>query len=803
MPAELGDFRILREIGRGGMGVVYEAEQISLERRVALKVLPFASMLDDRQLARFKNEALAAAQLHHANIVPVFAVGCERGLHFYVMQLIEGQTLEQLIQDLQAQAVVSPVTDSTVRVASTKTHANPSAALARFRMVAQWFVQAAEALDQAHNQGIVHRDVKPSNLMISREGDLWVTDFGLARTQRDVSVTASGELLGTLRYMSPEQLRSRTGIVDHRTDIYSLGLTLYELILLRPGFDGQTQQELIHQIENDELPSLTKLDRRVPRDLDSIVLKATSKAADARYASAREMADDLRCFLAGRPTLAQPASFRDQCEKWVRRHARLVASASLGLSLVLVCAVVTAVLVWHAQNETQQALGLASDSHRRAERNLQDARGAVDSLFTGVATDLADVPGAENIRHQLLKQALTYYQRFASQAASNPAVRSETASAHYRCGQISEQLGDDEAALAAYEEAKKIWSALLSEEDAGDWLQALSLCENNLGLVHLRAGRTPEAESHLRAAMEFQRRATTRRGNDDALNCALALSYANLGMVLGQQGRTDEARGYLENALELQRDTPAPSARARGDLAGTYNQLGFLCSTASTAEALAAYRHAAEEFESLARDEPHVLRWQAELARTLNNLAAMAAKAGQLDDAENDYSRAVKIQQQLAELAPKVVGYCRDLAVTQNNFGYLLSQHKDHQRAVEQFENARTNLTRLARTHEKSPEYASRLGAVCNNLGLALEGQRLADRAQAAYREAIEWQHKALALSPNWQQAQSYLEAHSANLQRLLRSVASNDPRELDGRQEQIRLHDEAAPTVPRVPASD
>ncbi len=485
MPTLLGDFRVLGEIGRGGMGIVYKAEQISLERHVALKVLPFASMLDERQLARFKNEALAAAQLHHPNIVPVFAVGCERGLHFYAMQLIDGQTLEHLIVELSRRRPCDAVSNSTARQTSAKTAAHAAAPLDQFRQYAQWFVQAADALDHAHNQGIVHRDIKPSNLMISASGDLWVTDFGLARSQRDPSLTASGDLLGTLRYMSPEQLRSKPGIVDHRTDIYSLGLTLYELVSQRPRFDGQTQHELVHQIENEDPPSLSRLDPRVPRDLDSIVLKAISKTPEARYASAQDMADDLRRFLDGRPTLARPATWRDQAEKWVRRHARLAASAGLTLVLVVVCAMASALLVWRARSETEQALILASDNHRRAEEHLQDARRAVDDVFTGVAVDLADIPGAENVRRQLLNQALTYYRKFADEAAASPGLRAQTAAAYYRCGQISEQLGDDTAALAAYARAKESWSAR-RPQDPAESVQSMALCENNLGLIHLR-----------------------------------------------------------------------------------------------------------------------------------------------------------------------------------------------------------------------------------------------------------------------------------------------------------------------------
>jgi eukaryotic-like serine/threonine-protein kinase len=771
MPTLLGDFRVLGEIGRGGMGIVYEAEQISLKRRVALKVLPYASMLDERQLARFKNEALAAAQLHHPNIVPVFAVGCERGLHFYAMQLIDGQTLEHLILVLSEQPASAPVCNSTARLNAAKTATNAVASFDRFRQYAEWFVQAAEALDHAHNQGIVHRDIKPSNLMISSSGDLWVTDFGLARSQRDASLTASGDLLGTLRYMSPEQLRSKPGIVDHRTDIYSLGLTLYELISQRPRFDGQTQHELMHRIESEEPPSLARLDARVPRDLDSIVLKAISKTPEARYASAQDMADDLRRFLDGRPTLARPATWRDRSEKWIRRHARLAVSTGLALVLVVVCAMASALLVWRARGETEQALVLASDNHRRAEVHLQDARRAVDDVFTGVAADLADIPGAESVRRQLLSQALTYYRKFASEAGTSPGVRTQTAAAYYRCGQISEQLGDDVAASAAYAQAKECWSAQ-QPHDPAESVQSMALCENNLGLIHLRAGRHAEAESHLRSGLELQRAWVASRPEDEDAQGKLALSYSNLGMALAQRGRGDEALGCVQTALDLQSRVAAPTAVARGDRAATYNQLGYLSSSVNAAEAEAAYRQAAEEFERIATDEPQVLKWQAQLAATLNNLAALAVQADRLDDAEADYRRAVEIQRQLTARAPHLVAYARDLAVSQNNFGYLLSRKNQPVAAIKQFEAARENLCQLVSAHDQSPEYASRLGAVCNNLGLAYESEKQYEHAHAAFGAAIEWQRKALALTPEWNQARTFLEAHSANLIRVQQTMS-------------------------------
>ncbi|MHC4341138.1 MAG: serine/threonine-protein kinase, partial [Planctomycetota bacterium] len=219
----LGDFRIIREIGRGGMGVVYEAEQISLSRRVALKVLPLAAVFDERHLQRFRNEAQAAASLHHGNIVPVHAVGQERGVHYYAMQYIEGRTLAQIIEELKAaedSGLGASETSSAALGALTKERSTRTVAWCR--AVARLGIQAAEALDHAHERGVVHRDVKPGNVMVDGLGHAWITDFGLATFERNTSLTMTGDLIGTVRYMSPEQALAKRVPIDHRTDIYSL-----------------------------------------------------------------------------------------------------------------------------------------------------------------------------------------------------------------------------------------------------------------------------------------------------------------------------------------------------------------------------------------------------------------------------------------------------------------------------------------------------------------------------------------------------------------------------------------------------
>jgi serine/threonine protein kinase/Flp pilus assembly protein TadD len=407
-PRCLGDFRLLREIGRGGMGVVYEAEQVSLGRRVALKVLPVGATIDPRQLQRFQLEAQAAARLHHTNIVPIHAVGFENGIPFYAMQYIEGGSLAELIGELRRldgvdsvngrkPSLIDPEMSTFAACLATgifpqpadypmnrgsgvdrpgipaetgapsrstgqaplgarfhRTPSGSSASLHRdreyIRAVARLGVQVAEALDHSHSRGILHRDIKPANLLLDAQGQLWVTDFGLAQIQGSPGVTASGDLPGTLRYMSPEQALGLRIIVDGRTDIYSLGVTLYELFTLRPAVDGEDRATVLRNIAECEPAPLRQMNPSVPRDLETVLLKAMAKEPSARYATAKDLSDDLRRFLEYRPVKARRPSAFDRAAKWARRYKTAVVAVTS--SLIAVLTILAATLGWIVRDRT-------------------------------------------------------------------------------------------------------------------------------------------------------------------------------------------------------------------------------------------------------------------------------------------------------------------------------------------------------------------------------------------------------------------------------------------------------------------
>lgn len=431
MPERLGEYRILREVARGGMGVVYEAVQESLGRHVALKVLPTPVQASSTHLKRFQSEARAAAKLHHTNIVPVFGVGEHEGVHFYAMQFIRGQGLDTVIAELRrlrqtpaaekksgskppatpaappenesiAQGLitgrfsapkVAPPADS----AATKANAISTTGILQqksdtryYRSVAQVGVQVAEALAHAHQQGVLHRDIKPGNLLLDDLGSVWITDFGLAKSEGSAEITSQGDIVGTLRYMAPERFAGKS---DGRSDIYSLGLTLYELLTLQPAFDATDKAKLIDLMLHQPNPQPRKIDSHIPRDLEIIVLKVMAKAPEDRYDTAQEVADDLRRFLDDKPIHARRPNLVQRFRKWARRHRAAVTTALVGLVVagaLLAGAIgrslsqrAAALAVTTAEVEKDLAESVEHQKHGRIPKAIEATNQALAALASG------------------------------------------------------------------------------------------------------------------------------------------------------------------------------------------------------------------------------------------------------------------------------------------------------------------------------------------------------------------------------------------------------------------------------------
>ncbi|MDJ0521333.1 MAG: protein kinase [Planctomycetota bacterium] len=358
--SELGDYKLLREIGRGGMGVVYEAEQKTLGRRVALKILPTRATLDPRFLERFRLEAQAAARLQHPHIVPVIGYGLDDGVHYFTMQYIDGRGLDEVIVEARERARGTAVDDAgadTSRLGPTW-----------YRDAARIGLEAAEALAHAHAHGVLHRDVKPGNLMLDADGKTWVTDFGLCKEEGEGDLTQPGDLLGTFRYMAPERFHGES---DVRGDIYGVGITLYELLARRPAYDDEDRATLAARILKERPRRLREHDPRVPEDLERIVHKAMAHDPALRYATAEALAADLRAFLEGRPISARTPSLGYVLRVAIKRHKPLAVTLTAAVLVLLASS------IYYVQSLREK------EAHARFRQYVADITAAESALRTG------------------------------------------------------------------------------------------------------------------------------------------------------------------------------------------------------------------------------------------------------------------------------------------------------------------------------------------------------------------------------------------------------------------------------------
>lgn len=416
-----GDFEIVREIGRGGMGIVFEAEQISLRRKVALKIMNSGLGISPKAIERFRREAEAAARLHHTNIVPIYTFGAHDGVPFYAMELIDGPSLDRVLRQFRQAGQTSERDAPTTTAAYAVTHEAdckqsppPGAAStgslssltsstpASFDEVARMIADVADALEHAHRQGIIHRDIKPSNLLLSPEGRLSINDFGLARILEQPGVTVTGEFVGTPAYMSPEQIAAGRTPLDQRTDIYSLGATLYELLTRQRPFPGERREQVLAQILHKEPTRPRRLNRAIPLDLETICLKALEKDPDNRYQTAAALAADLRRFVQRFAIAARRVGPIGRLGKWIKRHPTVAAACAT----TLLCATVAGFFAVQSHQRSEEL------RQARINKALNDAllagRGAdFDAALLAVAE--AEAAGASKGRLHFLRGYVAWH----------------------------------------------------------------------------------------------------------------------------------------------------------------------------------------------------------------------------------------------------------------------------------------------------------------------------------------------------------------------------------------------------------
>jgi tetratricopeptide (TPR) repeat protein len=552
-----------------------------------------------------------------------------------------------------------------------------------FRFAAQIGVQAAEALDHAHARGIVHRDVKPGNLMLDVEGKVHVADFGLARMGEDAGMTMTGDVLGTIRYMSPEQALAKHAIIDHRTDVYSLGATLYELLTLSPLFKGNDRQELLRKITLEEPQQPGKLNTKIPIDLETIVLKAIAKDPTDRYATAQEMAEDLQRFIDGKPVQALRLNASQRLWRWSKRNP-VVAVLSISIAalatLVAIVATIgyaqTSVALAQAQQQEQQT----AEQRDRAEQQFRNAKDAVDRMLITAANKLENVPNSGEVRRELLEDALQFYEGFLETRSSDPAIRYETALTYSQVGKIRAQFGDRDAARIAYHKSIKIIEKLAEEfPENADYQEELTNRWRQVGGVE-RFLNSDLNLHYQRKSLDGLKKLVAAYPDRLGYREMLATCYSGVGNALIIAGRLPDAMPYYQQAVDkweqLHKDFPQhPKNLAR--IANSYHWYGaglLRQNKLEEAEEMIEKSHSIKK--QLHQENPRRRWYRYVLVVTKHYLARLRREQGRIQETEIIWREAMKLNQKLIEDFPNEWEFRRRYSQILRELAMLLAENK-------------------------------------------------------------------------------------------------------------------------------
>jgi len=734
LPRRVGGFRIVSLLGSGGMGVVYLAEQADLGRRVALKLVRPEQLVFPGARERFRREIAAVARMQHAGIVPVFTGGESDGVPYYAMEHVAGATLDEVLATLAGREpgrlagadLRRAVLDVLRRRGVDPDNSGAAASPALFD--GTWTAaclrvahQVADALQHAHERGVVHRDVKPSNVMLTPGGRVLLLDFGLAAAEGSERLTTSGSRVGSLAWASPEQVRGEHAALDARTDVYSLGATLYELLTLRTPF-ATGDPELTRQriLAGCAVPA-RELNPALPRDAETVCAKAMDLERERRYASAADFAADLSNVLERRPVAARRPGAALKLLRWAQRNPPRAAAAGLAALLLLGAPLGYALLQGRAAAEQktlneqllasntrldaalgdlqarradlEAALGRETAERQAAQRAFDRSRAAVDELLSTVAaTDLRDVPQMEPVRRELLEKALAFYRELEAEAPLDTAVRAD-------------QVG--------------------TRRDIADLL-------SELGRYDEAAGRYDEVLADLR-------RLVAERPADAELRYRLASALANAGRVQRRLGREEQGAALLEQArgeLEQVAAGPDPLPSAVRDLGVVLTGLGISAHEhGRTEEGVAQLARAAELFTGLCAAHPDSLDYSRLRAVALQKTGSVTRHLGRVAEAQALQRQAWDELNRLLELDPRGRELRSDLVECAVNYSGTLASGEDRALELEVVRRGYDVARALSGEFPQEPHYRAQCGGLGVNLAAAYANQRRFEEARPVIDE--------------------------------------------------------------------
>ena len=794
-------FRVIRPHARGGLGEVFVARDEELKREVALKEIQLDRAFDPASRARFVQEAEITGGLEHPGIVPVYGLGTySDGRPYYAMRFISGENLSEAIRSFHA--------DEALR------HA-PDRRILKFRNLFRRFVDVCNALEYAHSQGVLHRDIQPGNIIVGNYGETLLVDWGLAKAAGRVeeiseasqlpasgtgAETLPGSPIGTPAYMSPEQANGELDRLGPRSDVYSLGATLYCLLTGKAPFSGM---DILSGVKRGEFSRPRSLEASIDTALEAICLKAMSLQPEDRYNSPRALADDVERWMADEAVLAWREPFSRRLNRWAKRNRTAVTAATAAVLVGLVGLSALAAIQAKAnrdlkdeQSKTRLALIGQEKATNRSEKREQMA---IDVLkkFRDIFEDepaLKTDPTLDDLRKRLMSEPLIFFRNLreallADEETSEDSLKrlgdtsyelglvnaslgkiSDALTAHRESLQIRQKLTDGKPSVARYQQdlansyqeiglllgssgrqddamkshrsGMSIRRKLVeSDPSSNDFQNDLAASHGNIANLLKAVGKFPEAIKEHEAALTIRRKLVEVRAENTTYQSGLAISYNNLGNLFGAMGKSKEAIDALESALMIRRKLVSINPKKnslQSDLGTTHNNLAFrLFENEETDKALKEFAEALTIQKKLVATMPSSSKFWYDLAQTRNNIGRVLAASGRPKEALAEYEEALNIRKKLTTDYPMVLNYQSDLAVSYSNIGTLLKDSGKTKEALVALKEAIAVQRPLAKANPSNMDIQSRFAVFLMNIGTVHADAGESSDALAAYDEAL------------------------------------------------------------------